>query len=247
MVSPGVKAGLAVAAVLAVVVVLAAGISMLLQPPSPPDENIPTIYPYANDLAGAMDQWYVDELDYYGVQVDEATSCEMAVLVVTTTQPYDMSYYALRTFQYNGIGEEGRDNGLLVVVATDDKEWRVEVGYGLEGILPDTRVNRLAEAYLEPNMTAGQYGEGLVSLCFALGNIILNEYEGETAGPSYPIGWIPLTWPGLIAVAVVVIVLTVVTRGRILWPLLWILSIFTGGRGGFGGGRSGGGGAGGRW
>jgi len=237
------RAVLAVVAAVVLVGAIVAGAYLLLMPPKWPDDDIPVIYPYANDLAGAMDQWYVDELDYYGIQVDEATSCEMAVVVVSSTHPYDVNYFALRTFQYNGIGEEGRDNGLLVVVATDDRTWRVEVGYGLEGILPDTRVNALAEAYLGPNVTAGEYGEGLVSLCFALGNIILNEYEGETSGPSYPISWIPLTWPGLIAMAVVFIVLTAMTRGRILWPLLWVLSMITGGRGGFGGGRSGGGGS----
>lgn len=207
--------------------------------------SIPELRYYATDLSGEIsedDLYYINELCY---EVDVNSSCEMAVLVVNTTYPDGIDYFALRTFQSNQIGKSGQDNGVLVVVATDDNKWRIEVGYGLEGILTDVRVSHLAEELLVPNMTAGSYGNGLFELTCALGEIMVLEYEGaRPAAPAFPVGGIPLTWGEWAIIAVVFVVLVIVTRGAALRPFLWILAIIGGGRrGGFGGGRSGGGGA----
>lgn len=236
-------------AVLAIVIggTIAATYMVLRPSDAGRDEGIPELKYYTTDLAGVLtesDLYYIDEICY---EVNLNSSCEIAVVVVNSTQPYDINYYALRTFQYNGIGKEGRDNGVLVVVATDDGSWRIEVGYGLEGILTDVRVNRLAQEYLLPNMTAGGYGDGLFELTFAMGMIMETEYSGDRGTDrTYPISWIPLTWGDWALVGVAYILLAVVTKGWALRPLLFLIAIMSGGRGGFGGGRSGGGGASGR-
>lgn len=244
------RSSIKVVAALLVMVVLLGGVLfgayMLLKPSSSgPEEGIPTLEYYTTDYAGVLtidDLNWIDEVCY---EVDVNSSCEMAVVVVNTTQPYDINYFALRTFQYNQIGKAGRDNGVLVVLATDDNKWRIEVGYGLEGILTDIRVNRLAEEFLEPNMTAGAYGDGLFELTYAMGTIMEEEYEGDRSGtPAFQIFGVSLSWVDMAIIAVVVIVASALTRGRILWPLIWILGLLGGrGGGGFGGGRSGGGGA----
>ncbi len=238
----------ALAAVVVIVVVIggvAAAAYLLLFPSSAQrEEGIPTLEYYTTDLAGALsedDLYYIDGICDV---VNENSTCEMAVVVVNTTYPHDIEHYALRTFQYNGIGKEGRDNGVLVVVATDDQEWRIEVGYGLEGVLTDVRVFRLAEEFLVPNMTAGSYGDGLFELTYAMGTILEDEYSGDRSPVrTYPISWIPLTWNDWMLVGGAYVVLVIATRGWALRPLLLILALVTGGRGGFGGGRSGGGGA----
>jgi uncharacterized protein len=177
-------------------------------------------------------------------QIDYETSCEVAILVVNTTQPNDINYFALRVFQKNAIGKEGKDNGVLIVVAVNDKTWRIEVGYGLMGILTGARVADLAENYLVPYVENGSLEDGLYDTTYEIGTILINEYTGESTGKTaYPIGWLPLTTKQWILVIVVVIGLGIVTRGRIFIPLLWVISLFGGGRGKFGGGRSGGGGA----
>lgn len=208
-------------------------------------ESIPILECYATDMAGAVSE---DDLYYIGEvcsEVDSISGCEMAVLVVNTTHPYDIDYFALRTFQYSQIGKAGQDNGVLVVVATEDAAWRIEVGYGLEGILTDVRASHLAEEYLVPNMTAGDYGDGLFELTYAIGEILIQEYEGDrSAGPAFPVDGVPLTAGEWAVVAVVLVVLVIVTKGAVIRPLLWALIMIGGGRrGGFGGGRSGGGGA----
>ena len=94
-------------------------------------------------------------------------------------------------------------------------------------------------------MTAGTYGDGLFELTYAIGEILVQEYEGDrSAGPAFPVDGVPLTAGEWAVVAVVFTVLVVVTKGAVIRPFLWALALIGGSRkGGFGGGRSGGGGA----
>jgi uncharacterized protein len=226
-----------VAALLALVIVIGGvlvGAYVLLKPSSTgPEPGIPTLEYYTTDFAGVLtidDLNWIDQVCY---DVDVNSSCQMAVVVVNSTQPYDISYYALRTFQNNQIGREGRDNGVLIVVATEDKEWRIEVGYGLEGILTDIRVNSLAKAYLEPELAVENYGDGLFNLTVEMGLIIEEEYSGDRSGsPAFEIFGYGISWTEIAIVAVVVIALTIVTKGRAIYPILWILSMMGGRRGG---------------
>ncbi len=239
------KVALAIIVVVALVGGTVAGVYFLTRP-LPRDPGIPTdLEYYVNDRAGVLSD---DDIYYIGQlcnEVDTNNSCEIAVLVVNTTGQYDIDYYSLRVFEYNGIGKSGQDNGVLIVVATDERTWRVEVGYGLEGILTDHTVAELTRNYLAPNMTAGHYGDGLFELTYAIGVIIEDNYTGGHSGtPAFPIDGVPLTWWQLGLIAVVFVILIIVTKGRLLFPIIWILSLLGGrGGGGFGGGRSGGGGA----
>jgi uncharacterized protein len=234
--------------VLLLVGAVAVGFRLLFPPKDTRFVGFPTIYPYVNDLAGVLTSDYAVVIDDNCYEIDYETSCEVAVLVVNTTQPNDISYFALRVFQKNAIGKEGKDNGVLIVVAVSDKTWKIEVGYGLMGILTGARVANLAETYLVPNIDGGALDEGLVDLTYEIGTILIDEYTGDTSGkPAYPIGWIPLTTWQWVILIIVIVVLSVLTKGRILWPIIWIIEIMSGGRGKFGGGRSGGGGARGRF
>lgn len=228
--------------------IVAVGIHFLFPPKDTRFVGIPTIYPYVNDNAGALSPGYSQWIDDICYEIDVETSCEVAVLVVNTTQPNDISYFALRVFQKNEIGKQGKDNGVLVVVAVDDRTWKVEVGYGLMGILTGARVMNIAETYLVPSIENGALEDGLVDFTSEVGLILIDEYTGDTGGrPAYPIGWIPLlSWQWLVII-VVFVVLSVLTRGRIIWPIIWIVQMLSGGRGKWGGGRSGGGGSRGRF
>lgn len=238
------RIALAIIAILIVIALLFVAVSVLFPAEDPRFVGIPTIYPYANDFAEALDTGYVEWLDDICYNIDYETSCEIAILVVNSTLPNDINYYALRTFQKNGIGKEGRDNGVLIVVAVEDKHWRVEVGYGLMGILTGARVTNLGNAYLTPYLNDTVYlGDGLIDLTNELGDIILNEYTGETGGtPAYPIEGIPLELWHWVLIIIIIIFFGILTRGR---GFLWIFWIFRGlgkGGGSWGGGRSGGGG-----
>jgi uncharacterized protein len=233
---------LAVVAVVVVICLLFVVLSALFPPQDPRFIGIPTIQPYANDFANALGPGDVEWIDSICYDIDYQTSCEVAVLVVNSTLPNDINYYALRTFQKNGIGKEGKDNCILIVVAVQDKHWRIEVGYGLMGVLTGEEATDLGLTYIAPYLNDTEYlGGGLADLTTDIGTIIVNEYTGDTSGtPAYPINGIPLElWQWILIIAVIAI--AVVTRGQ---AFLWILLIFRGGSGGgrWGGGRSGGGG-----
>ena len=209
-------------------------------------DDYPTLEFWVTDMANVL--LLEEELDIEALclEVYHEKGAEIAVLTVNSTAPDDISMYALRTFEKNQLGQEGKDDGVLVMVATDDRSWRVEVGYGLEGVLPDSLVGSLADKYLVPDLEQGDFYNGLLYMVAFLGREILDHYgEGEPKEEEspYPIPWLPLTWGYLILVIVLFFAIALITGGR----GIWLGGLFSGSGGRrWGGGRSGGGGGGGR-
>ena len=223
-----------------VFVVLAASAGALAQ-------DIPTIYLYVNDLTnpGILLESEFNDLQDLCYQIDSLSTAEVAILIVNTTQPWGIDTFAVKTFEANRIGKEGRDNGVLLVVSTDERAWRFEIGYGLEGVLPDTFVGRVGRNNLTPAIQAGDFFNGIYNATYEVGSQIVNHYD---AGPSNPFGlpklWVP-DWKTITIVVLVFLGMAVITKGR---SVIWLGSAFSlFKRGGFGGGRSGGGGANGKF
>ncbi len=226
--------------------VVALVIFSLLLLPTPTYADYPTLDYYVNDYTYTLtteESFAISDLCSF---LYEETGAELVVLIVGTTAPDDIDYYALKTFEKNGLGQEGEDNGILLVVALDDETWRVEMGYGLEGYLPDSKVGYIAETYLIPTLSQGDYFEGIFNTVDALAGEVYAEYQGSPPPePDYPISWLPLTWFQLTLVLTILVAVFVLTGGRLFLFLPGlVLSLF--GKNG-GGGRSGGGGASGRW
>jgi uncharacterized protein len=123
----------------------------------------------------------------------------------------------------------------------------VEVGYGLTSVLTTTYISEIGRNVINPYLEQGEYGDAMIDMTYYLGTKIIEEYqEPESGDPAFPVGGIPLTTTQWTIIIVVLVALTVVTRGRIWLLLFFILTLGRGG-GGFGGGRSGGGGGRGRF
>lgn len=209
--------------------------------------GIPELNYYVTDEEYVLSSDEYSSIESNCVYVDEQTSCEMAVLIVNDTGDRDINDFALRTFQKNGIGEEGKDNGVLIVLATGTGEWKVEVGYGLTYVLTTAYISDIGRNNVTPYLQEGEYGYAMIDMTYYLGIKIVEDYEeAESGDPAFPIGGIPLTTIEWIIIIIVLVALTAVTKGRIWFILIFFL---TGGRGGggFGGGRSGGGGGKGRF
>ena len=236
---------------LAGLVAIALAMLLLLTASSPvlaEDDEYPTLMNWVTDNANVL--LLQEELDIEAlcIEVFEEKGAEIAVLTVNTTHPDEISMFALRTFEKNALGQEGKDDGVLLMVSTDNRAWRIEVGYGLEGVLPDSLVGNIADKYLVSDLERGDYYSGLLYTVAFLGREILDHYEEgeppEDDGDQYPISWLPLTWGQLILVIVIFVVIALLTGGR----GLWLGSLFSGSSGRrWGGGRSGGGGARGKW
>jgi len=135
-------------------------------------QNIPTLTPYVNDFANVIDASYEAQINNYAAQLEAATTAEIAVMTVDSTQPMSIEQYAVEVFEKNGIGQKGEDNGILIVAAIGDRQWRIEVGYGLEGDINDAKAGRIGRTYMTPYFREEKYGEGLYLTVQTLGEII---------------------------------------------------------------------------
>ncbi len=89
------------------------------------------------------------------------TSNQLVVLIVPTTQPEPIEAYSIRVAEKWKIGRKGQDNGALFLVAKNDRKMRIEVGYGLEGVLPDVTARRIIAENVAPAFREGKFAEGI--------------------------------------------------------------------------------------
>jgi len=231
---------------------------------------LPEASGFVNDLAGIMDESSRAQLEGFLDQVKRKTGAEFAVLVVQTTAPIDPDQYKVEVFQHWGLGEAGKDNGLLMLVALNERVVRFETGYGLEGTLPDGLQSRIFRRAMRPLFRNGDFTGGITagvlqcSARIAESQGVALEWNGRelryTTGRSGRRGLSPL------ALMIVIVLFLVfgslfgghgpggrIGRGRGgYWGGYWGGGFGGGGGGGssfggFGGGMSGGGGGGGSW
>ena len=113
-------------------------------------QDIPTLQKYVNDYANVLSSSEETTLNSLAALIEENTTIEIAILTVDTTGDMSIEEFAVETFEKNGIGKKDIDNGLLIVAAIQDRKWRFEVGYGLEGILNDAKAGLVVRTYLDP-------------------------------------------------------------------------------------------------
>ncbi len=174
----------------------------------------------------------------------EGGGVQLQYLLVRTLEGEPIEDYSMRVAEAWKIGTKGKDDGVLVTVAVDDRAVRIEVGGGLEGGLTDVQASRIIRGAIAPAFRAGQYGDGLydagVQILSALGALPKDVARRSARSPA------PVHFSSLAVVAffVIVFLLRVFSgfgprRRRSLW---WGGGPWTGG--GFGGGGLGGGGGG---
>ncbi|MBM3819407.1 MAG: TPM domain-containing protein [Acidimicrobiia bacterium] len=232
-----------------------------------------------NDYAGVIDEASRQELDTMIRALQQASGDVVVVATIDTFQPFaDIREYAVEMFENRGrgVGQAGQDNGLLVLVAVNDKRVWVEVGYGLEEFITDGFAGETSRQYMAPEFRNGDYGAGLVA---GVGRIVnrIAERRGVTLQGVRPAREIDRDEGGLpFGVILTLFIFFMVLRGmagslgmrrrRRRWGgghwSGWSSGVgsfgggsgggfggggFGGGFGGFGGGRSGGGGGGASW
>jgi uncharacterized protein len=238
--------------VLVMAMVFAVGAFIILQPSNTDDTSwVPTLTYYVTDDTNVLTVSDYDDLGMFCYDVEQNNTCQIAVLIVNDTNyngvHVGVNDLALKVFEKNGIGQKGKDNGVLFVLSTQDRSWRVVTGKGVEGILNGARLTELQNKWLVPYMDApSNYSEGIKLFVYSIGLELVDKYINTGPAPSpYPIDFIPLTGTELAIVFAVFVVLMVVTKGR---AIMWIGLLFgRGGKGGFGGGSTGGGGSKGRF
>src|SRR5687767_5689261 len=127
------------------------------------------------DTTGTLDTLARQNLEAQARALQQRKGSQLQVLVVPTTQPEDIAQYTVRAYEAYRLGRKGVDDGLLLVVAKDDRRARIEVGYGLEGAIPDATAIRVINEYLVPKFRAGDFGGGLLDATGTLVKLVDGE------------------------------------------------------------------------
>ena len=103
-----------------------------------------------NDFAKIFNQTETNELKILLSNVESSTSAEVVIVTINTTVPLTPKQYRTELFNKWNIGKESKDNGLLILYSVKENRIEVETGYGLEGILPDSKLGRLLDEFYVP-------------------------------------------------------------------------------------------------
>jgi uncharacterized protein len=177
---------IAVAAIIPLLVI-AARAEPLATIPNPRGRN----GTWVTDMPGALRADTIARLNSTISDFERTTGGEMAVVVIRSLDGLSIEESAEQLFKLWGIGKKTRDNGLLLLWSTGDRRVRVEVGYGLESVLPDGKIGAILDTYVIPKFKSGQFDEGMLAGVDALVRVVRNQpVELMSAGSeSYDNSW----------------------------------------------------------
>ncbi len=139
---------------------------------------------YVNDFAHILNPEQTLNLESLFSSLKQETTAEVVFVSINSSLPYAPQEYRTRLFSEWQIGDKEKDNGLLILYSLQEKRIEVEVGYGLEGILPDSKVGRLLDQYYVPLRDAGNATEGIIEFSKAISNEIIINKEEVLSGKS---------------------------------------------------------------
>ncbi len=210
----------------------------------------PKIQTSVYDHAKMMSGLEAKSLEQKLITYNDTTSTQIVVITVNSLQGNDVAIYATELAHKWGIGQAGKDNGILVLASKDDRKITIRTGYGVEHLLTDALSRRIIENIIKPEFKQGNFYGGFDKATSVIMEIMNGEYEGEPVkngkGGGIPFGMI------IIVFIIIMIVLSRKNRkgggkngGRRSggFSLLDAIILSSAGRGGFGGGGSSGGGS----
>ena len=122
---------------------------------------IPTFASPVVDTTNTLDAATRQKLEQQALALQQRKGSQLQVLMIPSTQPEGIEAYAVRAFESFKLGRKGIDDGVLLVIAKDDRKARIEVGYGLEGAIPDIAAGRIIQEYMVPKFRQGDYAGGV--------------------------------------------------------------------------------------
>ena len=126
-------------------------------------QNFPKPQGFVNDFAGMISSGAKAQLEEELVNFEKETSAEIAVATVNSLEGYTVEDYAARLFEAWGIGKKDKDNGVLLLVAKEERKVRIEVGYGLEPVITDGRAGGILDDMVVPEFKEGNYEQGIIN------------------------------------------------------------------------------------
>jgi uncharacterized protein len=173
------------------------------------EPQYPAYTGYVNDYAGVLDQAAASKLEGLCRALEKKTSAEMAIAVVKSVAPLDPKEYAVKLFEKWKIGKKGKDNGILVLLAMEERRVEIEVGYGLEGVINDAKAGEILDRYVVPLFKQGEFGGGLYNGAAAIAeqvSVAAGQELDEKYQPSTPPGEDSTESIGTVGLALIIVI-----------------------------------------
>jgi uncharacterized protein len=149
----------------------------------------PSIETAVYDEVGILSASEKNALEQKLIKYADTTSTQIVVIAIKTTHGQEIGYYATHWAHEWGIGQEDEDNGVLILVALDDRKMTIRTGYGIEHMLTDALSRRIIENVIAPRFRQGDYYGGLDEATNVMFDIFAGEYKNEVQPEEF--SWLP--------------------------------------------------------
>jgi uncharacterized protein len=138
-------------------------------------QPVPALTARVTDLTGTLDASQKQTLESELEALEKAKGAQVGVLMLPSTAPEDIAEYGIRVADAWKLGRQASDDGVILIVAKDDRRVRIEVGQGLEGAIPDAAAARIIREYISPRFRANDYYGGIHDATGALAKLVNDE------------------------------------------------------------------------
>jgi uncharacterized protein len=208
--------------------------------------DVPPLAAHVNDYARVLPQERASALEAKLAAYEQSSGQQFALLTVDSLQGDALETFAIRVAEQWKLGNAKRDDGLVLIVVPKERKLRIEVGYGLEGTVPDAVAARVIREIMTPAFQRGDYAGGTEAAFDALIRAASGQAPPQAAPTTQPqrgVARSPLALLGpLLFFALIMLMSRGGRRGR--GGMMWLGPLIGAGMGGLGGGRRGGGGGG---
>lgn len=173
---------------------------------------VPPLQARVTDLTGTLSGEQRARLEASLERYERTKGSQIAVLMLPSTQPEAIEQFGIRVAEAWKLGRKGIDDGVIVIVAKADRRMRIEVGYGLEGVIPDAVAKRIVSEQMAPRFQAGDFADGLIAAVDALTRVAAGAGLPAPAAPGRAGAVSGLGGEGMLLVAFIVAALL----GRLL-------------------------------
>ncbi|MDD8018649.1 MAG: TPM domain-containing protein [Bacteroidota bacterium] len=153
--------------------------------------EIPKVVDPVTDLTNTIDIDQYRSLRKQIIRFEDTTSNQLVVLMLSTLNGEEIRDFGMNVLKENKIGQQGKDNGVLILIAKDDRKISIEVGYGLEGVLTDALCEQIIQNEIRPKFREGDYYGGISAAIESIMLATKGEYKGERKRNSDS-GWAPV-------------------------------------------------------
>jgi len=182
----------------------------------------PQLNGFVTDNANIIDPVYKEKITQLAQQIEKESTVEIAVVTVDSLEGESKEMYAVNLFQQAGIGKKDKDNGLLILVAKQEREYRFEVGYGLEGTITDSMKVNIGDRIIVPNFKNGEYGKGIYESMVVIEGLVKGNEEIKS---DYSMGEVAEERNTLSTTALLVLAIPFLVVVLIMFNFFWIIPL----------------------